>query len=399
MFARYSASVSSLLAEIPFTGCCSTLCSKELCGNLIDKGFSSLSLTLAMSKKSRNSFTKTHAGPPAQTRKKTVNSFLDVMQDGNEYASLIDVAPQGLNFRDEIRRSISEIETVRNRPLLVYAANVINVPLGASTEISYIDDLPFSEMVSSIPATADSIDIIIVTPGGLAQQVSQFVNRVRPRFNNVSMIVPYMAMSAGTIWALSGNEIWMDQRAFLGPIDPQVPGKDGRFIPAQALLALLKEIQERGLANIKKGQNPDWSDILILKNIDAKEIGNALSLSKYSVQLANDYLLNYKFRDWTDHSNGVTVTPQERSDRARAVAKKLCSHEHWKVHSHGISREVLWNELRIKINHPENTPDFEKALRRFWALLYWVFENTPLAKVFISSQYSLFKTTVQPTQK
>ena len=349
-----------------------------------------------MSKTKRKNLTSSRPTPP---KKKPVNSLLDIMQDGSEYASLVGVAPQGLDLRDEIRRSIHEIETIRKHPLLVYAANVINAPSGAPIDISYIDDLPFSEMVSSVPPEVDSIDIVIITPGGLAQQVSQFVSRVRPRFENVSMIIPYMAMSAGTIWALSGNEIWMDQRAFLGPIDPQVPGKDGRFIPAQALLGLLKTIQERGQENITKGQRPDWSDMLILQNMDAKEIGNTLSLSQYSVQLANDYLLEYKFRDWSQHKDGAVVTPQERADRANEVAKKLCSHEHWKVHSHGISREVAWNELKIEINHPEDVPDFEKAMRRFWALLYWVFDNTALLKLFISSQYSLFKSRVPASQK
>jgi len=341
-----------------------------------------------MSKNKRRSFIEAHSTP----KKKPVDSLLDVMQDGREFASLVDVVPKDLNVRDELRKSIAEIETIREHPLLVYAANVINVPVGASTEISYIDDLPFSEMVSSVPAEIDTINILIVTPGGLAQQVSQFVNRVRPRFNNVSMILPYMAMSAGTIWALSGNEIWMDQRVFIGPIDPQVPSKDGRFVPAQALLALLKTIQVRGQENLTNGQNPDWSDMLILQNIDAKEIGNALSLSEYSVQLATDYLLNYKFRDWPTHSNGAPVTPTERTDRANEVVQKLCSHEHWKVHSHGISRETAWNELKIKINHPEDMPGFERAIHRFWALLYWTFDNSPIAKMFLSSQYAMFKT-------
>ncbi|QYY58438.1 SDH family Clp fold serine proteinase [Dehalococcoides mccartyi] len=348
-----------------------------------------------MSKNKNKSFIQSHATP----QKKPVDSLLDVMQEGREYASLVDVAPKNLNLRDELRRAITEIETVRQHPLLVYAANVINIPSGASIDISYIDDLPFSEMVSAVPPEVDTIDILIVTPGGLAQQVSQFVNRVRPRFKNVFMVIPYMAMSAGTIWALSGNEIWMDQRAFMGPIDPQVPGKDGRFIPAQALLALLKTIQEKGQENLKNGQNPDWSDIMILQNMDAKEIGNALSLSKYSVQLATDYLLNYKFRDWTTHGNGSTVTPEERSARANEVAQKLCSHEHWKVHSHGISREVAWNELQIKINHIEDVPGLQRAVHRFWALLYWIFDNSHLTKIYISNQYSLFKSRVPTSQK
>lgn len=291
------------------------------------------------------------------------------------------------------------IDDILLLPLIVYAANVINVPAGAPTEISYIDDLPFSEMVSAVPSQADAIDILIVTPGGLAQQVSQFVNRVRSRFKDVYMVLPYMAMSAGTIWALSGNEIWMDQRAFIGPIDPQVAGKDGRLIPAQALLALLKRIQESGQENLKKGQTPDWADIQILQNIDAKEIGNALSLSEYSIQLANEYLKKYKFRDWVTHANGTQVTPAERDARADEVARKLCSHEHWKVHSHGISREVAWNELKIKIGHPETIEGFERTIRRFWALLFWVFDHSTVAKIFISSQYSLFKSRGPTAQK
>ena len=345
--------------------------------------------------KKKSKFIETHAGP----QKRLVNSLLDVMQDGREYESLVDVTPQNMNFRDELRRVISDIEAVRHRPLMVYAANVINAPAGSSPDITYVDDLPFSEMVSAIPAAADALDILIVTPGGSAHQVSQFVNHVRPRFDHVSFIIPYMAMSAGTIWALSGNEIWMDARAFIGPIDPQVPNKDGRFVPAQAILALLKEIQTKGQGNIDNGSNPDWSDIMILQNMDAKEIGNALSLSKYSIQLTAEYLKLYKFRDWV-HSNGTPATDAERAATADKVANLLCSHEHWRTHTHGISRDVAHSELGLKISHPEDVPGLERAVRRFWAILYWLFDNSDTMKVFISGQYSLFKKfrlTVRPT--
>jgi len=199
-----------------------------------------------------------------------------------------------------------------------------------------------------------------------------------------------MAMSAGTIWALSGNEIWMDARASIGPIDPQVPGKDGRFVPAQAILALLKRIQEDGQENINNGKKPDWSDIMILQNMDAKEIGNALSLSKYSVQLATEYLKAYKFKGLI-HSDGTQATDVQRATKAEQVATLLCSHEHWRTHSHGISRDVADSELGLKICHPEDVPGFERAIHRFWAVLYFLFDNSDIMKVFISNQYSLFK--------
>ena len=345
--------------------------------------------------KNNPTFIERHAGPP-KPQKKVVGSLLDTMQDGREYQSLIDVVPvPDMNVGAELRRAIKDIEDIRKHPLVVYVGNVIKASDG--NEIAYSDDLPFSEMIDSVPTT-DSLDILIVTPGGLAQQVSQFVNRFRPKFNNVSMILPYMAMSAGTIWALSGNEIWMDERANIGPIDPQVIGKDGRFVPAQAILALLKRIQEDGEENIKKGQTPAWSDRLILQNMDPKELGNAISQSQYSIQLATEYLKNYKFRDWKVHiHDGNPVTPEQLAARAAEVAGRLCSHEYWKVHSHGISREVAWAELKLKIEHPESVPDFSRAIRRFWALMYWLFESSQLTKMFVSQQFMLFKSGTTPT--
>jgi hypothetical protein len=316
------------------------------------------------------------------------------MAEGREYVSLVDVAPAPeMNFRDEIRRAVSEVEGVRNRPLICYMGNVVR-SLEAPASINRSDDLPFSEMVASVPNSATSIDIAIVTPGGLVQQVSHFVNRMRPRFNDVSFLIPHMAMSAGTIWALSGNEIWMDERAFLGPIDPQVPSRDGRLVPAQAILTLLRDIQQAGEERLKNGQNPPWSMIRLLDNMDAKEIGDALAQSQYSIQLAADYLENHKFRDWLSHSDGRVVTRDEKSARAREVATKLCSHEDWKVHSHGISRDVAWNKLKIRIGEPETVPALHRTMRRLWALMYWLFENTAVSKVFISTHYALFRTHV-----
>jgi hypothetical protein len=340
----------------------------------------------AMGKKNKNKFIQAHGGP----HKRAVDSLLDVMRDGNEYGSLVDVTAPNMNFRDELQRAIADIEALRQHPLIVYAANVINIPARSSPDITYIDDLPFCEMLSAVPAGTNTLDIMIITPGGSAQQVSQFVNHVRPKFDNVAFIIPYMAMSAGTIWALSGNEIWMDARAFIGPIDPQVPGKDGRFVPAQAILALLKRIQENGQENIKNGKTPDWSDVMILQNMDAKEIGNALSLTKYSVQLATEYLKTYLFKGLIN-TDGTQATDAQIVAKAEQVATLLCSHEHWRTHSHGISRDVARTELGLEIRHPEDVPGFERVIRRLWAVLYFLFDNSDIMKVFISSQYSLFK--------
>lgn len=329
------------------------------------------------------------AGVRRSQKKPLTKSLLDVMEDGREYESAVGYRVE-LDVSSELRRAIAEIEAARERPLLCYLANVVK-PEGLQTSITPRDELPIYELVDTIPADVSEIDVLIVTPGGLAQQVTRFVDKIRGRFANVGFILPDRAMSAGTLWAISGNEIWMRPQASMGPIDPQVHDRHGRLVPAQALLTFLERVQEQGDEALAQGQDPPWVWVRLLDQMEAREIGNTLSLSQYSINIAKEYLARYKFRDWAQRGDGTAVTPEMRSDRAAEVARDLCDHTRWKVHGHALSRETLWDELKILIRHTEEKPELDRAVRRFWALVYWLFENSRLSKVFLSQHYGVFR--------
>jgi len=328
---------------------------------------------------------QSQSGPP------TIDSLLDHMEDNREFESLLRYKNIELDIAKEIRKSLSEIYEVRKRPLICYAANIVNARIKAQIGIDFNDDLPFSEMVATVPEEQKEIDVIVVTPGGLAEQVSKFVDKLRNKFEDVSFIIPNMSMSAGTILVMSGNNIIMGPNSYIGPVDPQVVSKEGRFLPAQALLTLIDEIQKRGEEQIKKGLNPQWTDLQILSQLDGKEIGNAINASKYSIELVENYLINYKFSKWTKHSDGREVTAEDKEERAKEIAELLCSHDVWKTHSRGITREIAWEVCKIKITNTETISNLERVIRRFWALLYWIFENTPVYKIFISENYCIFR--------
>lgn len=318
------------------------------------------------------------------------NSLLDVMEDGIEFESLLKYQYQEIDLVREIRRSIAEISAIRQRPVLCYVSNVVK-QVNTSVSIDDSDDLPFAELVNRVPAAVKDIDIVLVTPGGSAQQVARFVNKLRPRFENVGFILLSKCMSANTIFSLSGNEIIMGKDAYIGPIDPQAPSKSGNYVPAQAIMTLVEDIRKRGEKLINQGSQPSWADIVLLKNIDPKELGNAISASNYSINLVSDYLENYKFKDWSIHSDGIRmVTPQEKAERAKSIAKDLCDHSIWKSHGHAINRESAWNVCKLKIVHSESI-GLDKAMRRMWALFYWMFENTSAAKLFISGNYCIIR--------
>lgn len=320
-----------------------------------------------------------------------VPSLLDRMTDGNEYGSIVSLIPTENNMIPELRRALADIEAIRGRPCICYVANVVKDI--SDTGIVASDHLPFCEMVGLVDQAAKEVDVFLATPGGSAEQVTQFVEALRNRFTGVDFLIPYKAMSAGTLWALSGDHIWMDSRAFLGPIDPQVPSKDGRLVPAQALLTLLAEIQKKGEEARKNGLNPPWSDMMLLRELDPRQLGAAISASQYSITMAKTYLMNYKFKGWAQHSSTKQpVTPKDREDRARWVAEGLCSHDKWKAHGHAISREVLFQELKVAIDHP--AAPLERAMRRLWALLYYTFDKTNSAKIIFSQRYAFVRSAV-----
>jgi hypothetical protein len=63
----------------------------------------------------------------------------------------------------------------------------------------------------------------------------------------------------------------------------------------------------------------------------------------------------------------------------------LGSHDRWKSHGHSLSRDVLWNELRLRIDHPDAT--LERVMVRIWAVLTYIFDKTPIVKMLCSAHY------------
>ena len=108
--------------------------------------------------------------------------------------------------------------------------------------------------------------------------------------------------------------------------------------------------------------------------------------------MVKDYLINYKFKTWMIHSSsGIDVTEEDKKKRADEIASLLCKHSEWKSHGHAINRDVAWNKCRLKITHSESIDGLDRAMRRMWALFYWLFENTPMAKIFLSQHYCIIR--------
>src|SRR5665213_4194481 len=316
----------------------------------------------------------------ATIQSKIVQTLIDRMVDGREFESIVGLALQeGVDKIQEVRKGLNDLQAARGRPCLAYIGNVVSAG-GAHSGIDSTDDLPFAEMVAAVPAEHVAVDVFLSTRGGSGHQVNGFVRALRSRFSDVNFLIPSFCMSAGTLFALSGNRIWMTPRASLGPIDPQVTTRDGRYVPAQALLLLVAQLQRDGTEMMKNGQPIPWTAVRIIDTLDKKDLADALTASQYSRDMAEEFIRTYKFHDWnTRESTGAPVTVEDKRKRAAEIAVELCSHEKWKAHGHAISRDVLKDELRLKIDFPDAA--LERLMRRAWAICAWVFDKTLVQKM------------------
>ena len=290
-----------------------------------------------------------------------------------------------LNFQeitDERKKQLGIISKLRgNRDVLVYAAD-----FNKKTDlisINYSDLLPVSDQLSNLKGK--KIDLIIETPGGSGEVAEDIVKLLHNKYDEVGVIIPGWAKSAGTIIAMSGDEILMGSISALGPIDAQLTWQ-GKHFSAHALIEgfnkIKKEIEETGTLN--KAYIP------ILQGISPGEIENAQNALGFAEELVEEWLIKYKFKHWDIHSgNKKPVTSKEKEKRAKEIAEKLCNHGYWKTHARSIKLRDF-EKMKIKITDYTQNSSLNEAITKYYTLLQMTF-GTNIYKVFETQDSQIYR--------
>lgn len=99
-----------------------------------------------------------------------------------------------------------------------------------------IEDSEFVLMQIRATPPDRAIDLILHTPGGLALAAEMIATALKLHPTKVTVMVPFYAMSGGTLIALAADAILMEPYSVLGPVDPQIGGW-----PAGALIHLVQK--------------------------------------------------------------------------------------------------------------------------------------------------------------
>jgi hypothetical protein len=219
----------------------------------------------------------------------------------------------------------------------------------------------FIESVKKVSSPKrETISIILRTPGGSPEVTERCVTVLRNHYSRVNFIVPDLAMSAGTIFCMSGDKIYMDYSSSLGPVDPQVLAPDGNgYVAALGYLDKVEEITN------KAQLSP--ADVVFIKGLDLARLALFEQAKILSMDLLKQWLVQYKFKEWSMHRTnniGNLVTKEEKERRAEEIAAALADHKKWFSHGRSLDIKKL-KALGLEIDDYSNNDELRSLIREY----------------------------------
>ena len=266
----------------------------------------------------------------------------------------------------ERKKQIRLIQEIRERPLFIYASDLNKNKHPIS--INYSDLLLFRDQIQEV--NSKKIDIVLETPGGSGEIAEDIVNLIRKKFEEVAIIIPGTAKSAGTIIVMAADEILMEPASTLGPIDAQIISQ-GKVFSADALLKGFEKIK----SEVKDTGSLNQAYIPMLQGISPGELENAENAKNFAIELVKKWLVYYKFKNWNKHSKSdKIVAEKEKTERAQEIASRLSNHSYWLTHGRSITIKDL-REMKLKVSDYSENKALHEALNRYYTLLQMTFHS------------------------
>ncbi len=183
--------------------------------------------------------------------------------------------------RDDRLKLIKQIEAARKGNKLI--CFVTGDRRGLETKIA-VDILPFLYEHLSALGQMKSVDLFIYTAGGDSIAGWGLVNLLREFCDKMNVIIPFRALSCGTLIALGAHEILMSRGGQLSPVDPSVSSPYNPTVPGQqpqGRINLLPVSVEDMMAYLRMAGETGGSkqeDVLVGKEKELKKEDNTASM-------------------------------------------------------------------------------------------------------------------------
>lgn len=212
-----------------------------------------------------------------------------------------------------------------------------------------------------------NLTLILHTPGGVTNAAETIVQYLHSKFEDIEVIVPTFAMSAGTMISLSANRIIMGRQSQLGPIDPQMPVL-GKFVPARAIYDQFQLAKQEILANLQLAHA--WAPIL--SSIGPALLEEASNALQYSERMVAEWLAERMLQGDID-----------KEAKSTAIASYFNDASKHKSHGRRIGRDEA-RAQGVIVEDLEEDQELQDATLTAYHLITILFEQSPAAKAIFS---------------
>jgi ATP-dependent protease ClpP protease subunit len=257
------------------------------------------------------------------------------MPSSTEIFGEINNASDGKNNPFDVVRweYLRKLYDLRQRNIIVYySAWLQGAEQYPETSINDNDIYALMSCVYGIDRQ-QGLDLILHTPGGNVAAAEAIGSYLKKQFSDdIVVIVPQLAMSAGTMIACAAKEIIMGDHSSLGPIDPHLNGASAHGIITEF---------ERAKKDII--DNPLYAQVWypILSKYPPAFVGECENAMLWAREIANEWLVS-----------GMFKADKDANDKAKKIVGELSDHNETKSHSRHINSDKCAN-IGLKITKLE----------------------------------------------
>lgn len=262
---------------------------------------------------------------------------------------------------DSVRRKyLKQLSDRTGRNTIAYYSSFLSKPNVDGIDINDDDVNAFMTCIHEMDRTR-GLDLILHTPGGSVAATEALANYIRSMFgDDVRAIVPQLAMSAGTMMALSCKSILLGKHSSLGPIDPHLQG-----IPADVVVTEFRRAMREIVKDSKKA--PVWAPVL------GRYTPSFLTQCEYAVQWSRAFV-----RDALKAN--MLKRAADKDQRAARIVRALSSAAVNKAHNKHLHLDRL-RKLGVKVESLEDDQELQEAVLTVHHCYIHTMTNTTCLKI------------------
>jgi ClpP class serine protease len=297
------------------------------------------------------------------------------------YSEIQDVIDVPNEDPEELKNELLEISKKRKSVIMSMVAPYVGQKITPTkiqnAHVTIMEEFSVETAIEKIKHTTECTKLILLlnSPGGSIQSSYKIASALRANFNDITVYIPHIAVSGGTLIALIGNKIVMGMMSQLSPLDPQFEGDDGRAISTKILYDANKNLTN--FFDVTSIDDAPYVSKILAEKYDPVKVFEARS----SMALMEQYICEIL----------------KQSGYLESESRKISDHlvRGFSIHEEVINEKSA-EELGLKVVSSNEFPLEWKIMRKWLGTLIIEASGIHLVRYYIHPELNIIRYYVHP---